>query len=147
VSTIGGVAQPASIAVQRRVEWSDTDASGHHHFTAVLRWVEEAESLLHERLCIADTTLGRNPRVHLEVDFARTLLAGVVVDVQIAVTRVGRSSVAYDFAVLTAGERAASGSVVAVLVSEGGAAEQWPPEVRARLAEGGVVAGERYQPA
>jgi acyl-CoA thioesterase FadM len=138
------VSEPASILVQRRVEWSDTDASGHHHFTAVLRWVEEAESLLHERLGIADTTVGRNPRVHLEVDFARILLAGVVVDVQLAVTRVGRSSVTYDFVVLTDGERAASGSIVAVLVSAAGTAEPWPPQARERLAEGGAVAGERF---
>ena len=36
----------ASIEVRRRVAWNETDAAGHNHFTAVFRWIEEAEHSL-----------------------------------------------------------------------------------------------------
>jgi len=45
-SELGGL---PSVVVHRRVEWHDTDAAGHHHHGAVLRWVESAETVLLER--------------------------------------------------------------------------------------------------
>ena len=33
-------------SVERTVEWVDTDASGHQHNSAVMRWVESAEAEL-----------------------------------------------------------------------------------------------------
>jgi len=72
------------------------DAAGHQHFTAILRWAEQAELLLHERLGISDVTLGRCPRVRVGGRVPEAPLAKAVVDVEIAVKRVGRSSVVYD---------------------------------------------------
>jgi acyl-CoA thioesterase FadM len=135
---------PARITVQRRVEWSDTDAAGHQHFTAVLRWAEQAEILLHERLGIADLTVGHCPRVHVTVDFSRRLRPRQVVDVDLGVTRVGRSSIAYDFSVRLDGNVAARGKVVAALVAAGAGAASWPHDVRRALLEAGAVDGERY---
>ena len=135
---------PARITVQRRVEWSDTDAAGHQHFTSVLRWAEQAEILLHERLGIAGITVGKCPRVHVSVDFSRRLMPQQIVDVDVAVARVGRTSVAYDFVVRLDGDVAARGSVVAALVEPGAGAMAWPEHARRALLEGGAVDGERY---
>jgi acyl-CoA thioester hydrolase len=135
---------PARISVQRRVEWADTDAAGHQHFTAVLRWVEQAETLLCERLGIADRTLGHMPRVRVESDFSQRLFPGEVVDVDLEVTRVGRSSVAFAFVVRRDGEDAARGTVVAAFVDAHTGATPWPDDIRHALTTGGRLAGERY---
>ncbi len=44
------LADPASVVIERRVEWPDTDAAGHQHHSVVMRWVEEAEAALLEPL-------------------------------------------------------------------------------------------------
>ncbi len=44
------LADPASVVIERRVEWPDTDAAGHQPHSVVMRWVEEAEAALLERL-------------------------------------------------------------------------------------------------
>ena len=40
----------ASIVMERRIEWPDTDASGFYHNSAVVRLLETAETLLLDRL-------------------------------------------------------------------------------------------------
>ena len=42
--------RPASILVQRRIEWSDTDASGAYHNSAAFSFIEVAEAALLDRL-------------------------------------------------------------------------------------------------
>jgi acyl-CoA thioester hydrolase len=130
--------QPASVRVQRRVEWAQTDAAGHHHWSAVLHWAEEAETVLHERLGIATRTFGREPRVHLELDFSGRLYFRDLVEIEITVRELGRSSARYAFTVTRAGETAASGTMVTAYVSlEDGRAEAWPDDLRAALTTGG----------
>jgi acyl-CoA thioester hydrolase len=130
--------QPARVRVQRRVEWAQTDAAGHHHWSAVLHWAEEAETVLHERLGIAHRTFGREPRVHLSLDFSGRLYFRDLVEIEIAVSHVGTSSVRYAFTVTRAGEPAASGEVVAVHVDPGtGRPQPWPEDVREALTSGG----------
>lgn len=139
-----GTALPARITVQRKVEWSDTDGTGHHHFTAVLRWVEQAETVLHERLGIADTTLGNCPRVNLNLNFTRPIYFREVVDVNLVVAHVGTSSVGYDFELRLHDEVAAEGRVVAVFTDAAGSSTPWPPGVRRALLEAGTVDSEVY---
>lgn len=134
---------PAAITVERKVEWSDTDAAGHHHFTSVLRWAEQAEFVLHERLGIADIVAGHCPRVHVSVDFTRRAYAREVVEVDFSVLEVGRTSVRYAFGVRSNGETVAEGVVAAVFVRDGRPA-RWPEDVRRLLLESGRVEGERY---
>jgi acyl-CoA thioester hydrolase len=130
--------QPASVRVQRRVEWAQTDAAGHHHWSAVLHWAEEAETVLHERLGIATRTFGREPRVRLELDFSGRLYFRDLVEIEIVVLRLGRSSAHYGFTITRAGEAAASGTMVTAHVSlETGRAEPWPDDLRAALTTGG----------
>jgi acyl-CoA thioesterase FadM len=138
-----GAPAPAAITVERRVEWSDTDAAGHHHFTSVLRWAEQAEFVLQERLGIASLVSGHCPRVHLSVDFKRPAYPREVVAVDLSVREVGRTSVSYGFVVRRDDETVAEGVVKAVFVRDGRPA-QWPEEVRRLLLESGRVRGERY---
>lgn len=49
----------AKIVQHRTLAWAETDAAGHNHFSAALRWLEEAEHLLWARLGLADVTLRR----------------------------------------------------------------------------------------
>jgi len=129
---------PARVRVQRRVEWAQTDAAGHHHWSAVLHWAEEAETVLHERLGIAHRTFGREPRVHVRVDFTGRLYFRDLVEIEIAVREVGRSSARYAFTVSRAGDTAASGELVAAYVDlDSGRAAPWPQDIRDALTTGG----------
>jgi acyl-CoA thioester hydrolase len=132
---------PARVTIRRRVEWAQTDAAGHHHWTAVLHWAEQAETVLHERLGIADRTFGREPRVHVCVDFTARLYFREAVDVTIAVAALGRSSARYAVTVARDGEPAARGELVTVFVDPAtGRPEPWPDDLRAALAGGGEQA-------
>src|ERR687888_1504256 len=92
----GGDRSPASIVVQRRIEWPDTDASGMYHNTAAFRFIEVAETTLLDRLGFLDDIYGRHPRVHIEADFLRPLWFRDLVDVEVRVISVGRTSVTYE---------------------------------------------------
>jgi acyl-CoA thioesterase FadM len=83
--------EPASMLIQRRIEWSDTDASGAYHNTAAFRMMEAAETALLDRLGFIRVVYGRHPRVHLDADFLRPLRFRDLVDVEITVSKVGRS--------------------------------------------------------
>ncbi len=129
---------PARVTIRRRVEWAQTDAAGHHHWTAVLHWAEQAETELHERLGIADRTFGREPRAHVSLDFTARLYFREVVDVTIAVVAVGRTSVRYGITVTRGGEPAARGELVTVYVDPAtGRPDPWPDDLRAALTSGG----------
>jgi acyl-CoA thioester hydrolase len=128
---------PASVVVQRRVEWPDTDAAGHYHHSTVIRWVEAAESVLHERLGLLDL-FGVVPRVRYEVDYLARLWFRDIVDIEIRIAEVGRTSVTYGFEVRCGGEAAVRGSMVAVNSNPRvGGTTQWPDEVRKVLLESG----------
>lgn len=143
-----GAGEPARITVQRRVEWADTDAAGHHHFTSVLRWAEEAETVLLERLGLADLAVGRCPRVQVNVEYRGRLQVRELVEIELGVASLGRASVSYEFVVRRGDEVCATGAVVAVLVGpeRGSGSAAWPPSARRALLGAGVVDGERYAP-
>ena len=132
----------ASITVQRRIEWPDTDASGRWHNTAAFRFVEVAETALLERLGILDAIYGRLPRVRIEADFKRLLEFRDLVDCHIRVARVGNSSVTYDFEMRKEKELCARLKVVAVLLDEAGDSTQWDPDHKRLLLEAGAQAPE-----
>src|SRR5437773_3581278 len=92
-----GGGSPASIVVQRRIEWPDTDASGMYHNTAAFRFIEVAETALLDRLGFVHQIYGRHPRVHIEADFLKPLRFRDLVDIHLTVSRVGRSSITYAF--------------------------------------------------
>ena len=135
-------AKRASIVVQRRIEWPDTDASGRWHNTAAFRFVEVAETALLERLGILQAIYGRLPRVRLEAEFKRLLVFRDLVDLHITVARVGNSSVTYDFEIRKAGDLCARAKVVAVLLDEDGHPTKWDPSHKRLLLEGGPQPAE-----
>jgi acyl-CoA thioesterase FadM len=132
----------ASIVVQRRIEWSDTDASGHWHNTAAFRMFEWAETALFERLGILEEVYGRLPRVHVGADFKALLDHRDVVDIDLSVEAVGRSSITYAIQIRRRDEVCVDARVVAALVGPDGAAEQWPDEYRDMLLSSGRQAPE-----
>jgi YbgC/YbaW family acyl-CoA thioester hydrolase len=133
--------------VQRRIEWSDTDASGQYHNTAAFRFIEVAETALLERLGFVHDIYGRHPRVHLESDFLRPLRFRDLVDIRLWVSAVGRSSVTYEFEMSCRGEVAVVGKAVAVLLDRaGGTPVPWADDHRRLLLEAGDQEPERLVP-
>lgn len=125
---------PASLTVQRRIEWFDTDASGQYHYTTAFRLVEAAENALLERLSLLDETAGRLPRVHVEADFRAPLGHRDLVDVSIEVAALGTTSITYAFEIRREGLLCAQGKVVgALMASASGGAKPWPDPARKLL--------------
>lgn len=81
-----------------RVEWSDTDAGGHHHNTAVARYAEAAEAELMRRKGLTEY-FGAAPRVRYEVDFSAPLWFGQEVTAILVLERIGDSSMTFRFEV------------------------------------------------
>ncbi|MFD4600968.1 acyl-CoA thioesterase [Streptomyces sp. NPDC058464] len=80
------------------MEWPDTDASGHYHNSAVVRFVEAAEAaLVRERGVVG--YFGAAPRVRYEVDFTAPLWFQQEVTTVLTVERVGTSSMTFRFEV------------------------------------------------
>ena len=127
-----------SIVIDRRVEWADTDASGYHHNTFVIRLFEAAEAALHQQLGLGTTLFGRVPRVRSTFVFKRRLAFGDLVEARLGIAKVGRTSLTYVFEALRHGELVAEGEVVVVHAppaSDHG--EEWPPEIRRALEPAG----------
>ncbi|HET8673447.1 MAG TPA: hypothetical protein VFL87_07420 [Thermoleophilaceae bacterium] len=130
---------PAQITIEQRVEWRDTDASGHHHQVAVLLMAEVAEAELLERLGLADELYGSFPRVHVSADFSEQLRFRARVGVQIAVAALGRTSATLEFIVRVGELTAAEGKMVAVRLGRGGRPAPWTARQRKLLLESGDV--------
>jgi YbgC/YbaW family acyl-CoA thioester hydrolase len=134
---------PASIVVQRRIEWPDTDASGMYHNTAAFRFIEIAETSLLDRLGFVHEIYGRHPRVHIEADFLAPLRFRDLVDIELTVAKVGSTSIHYDFEMRSAGRAAVRGKMVAVLLDgAGGHPVEWSEEHRRSFETAGPQAPE-----
>lgn len=121
------------------ITFRDTDASGWMHFTNAFHHVEMAEHacLREHRLLVFARDQGGWPRVHLTCDFHRPLLGGDKIEVQLAITALGGSSVTWRFEILTAaGELAVSGTLVTVRVDHRGKPLPLSPTERAALERG-----------
>jgi YbgC/YbaW family acyl-CoA thioester hydrolase len=129
--------RPASVTVQRRIDWADTDASGWWHNTAGFRFIEAAETTLLERLGILEDVYGRLPRVRIAADFKRGLRFRDVVECAIAVRVVGTSSVTYDFEISSNDGVSMRAEVVVTLTDEAGRPTEWPERYRALLLTAG----------
>ena len=93
-------------AYERRVAFSDTDMAGIAHFTAVLRWVEEAEAAWRRErggsLCLIepDGTLVGWPKVAVNVEYVSPMRFEDVVIVRLDVERDGATSRTWRFSVM-----------------------------------------------
>jgi acyl-CoA thioester hydrolase len=93
------------------------------HFPNVFHYFEQAEHefLRNAGLLVFDRAQGGWPRVKVSCDYKRPLLTGDVIEVHLAVSRVGASSVTWNFEVLTlSGDLSAFGSVTTVRVNHEG---------------------------
>lgn len=100
--------------LQTRVRLVDTDASGRIHFTAMLRYFEAAETEFLRTLGITYDARGSYnlPRVHVECDFLHVLANDDLIGIEVSVTKLGRSSIRFEFQAFKATELAARGIVV-----------------------------------
>jgi acyl-CoA thioesterase FadM len=79
--------------------------------------------------------------VHVSADFSRALVFNEVVDVELAVLAVGRTSVEYALVITGDSGVAAAGTIKACFIDRAtGRAVPWPDEVRERLSRGGLQA-------
>jgi acyl-CoA thioester hydrolase len=101
---------------QTRIRFIDTDASGRIHYTAMFRYFESAEIEFLRSLGVSyDPSRGYNlPRVHVECDFLRTIGHDDLIEIEVSLTKLGNSSMRFEFRTFKAGELAAKGAVVAV---------------------------------
>ncbi|GGQ22979.1 hypothetical protein GCM10010215_54470 [Streptomyces virginiae] len=130
--------EPPSVVVERRVEWTDTDAAGHYHHSTVVRWVEAAEAVLLHRLGLSHL-FGSTPRVHFEADYRARLWFGDTVRTELRVTKVGSASLHYAFTVRgeQGGEAATGRMVIAHSAAHATGSTPWPADVRDLLGAAG----------
>jgi acyl-CoA thioester hydrolase len=130
---------PARITLRRRIEWLDTDAAGIYHWTTAFRLAEAAEAALHTALGFEDRTFGATPRVSVRADFKRVLRFNDPVDVTLAVTDVGRTSVRYELTIEHDGALAVAGEITSCLIDRAtGRAIPWPEDIRTPLLSAGA---------
>ena len=119
------------------VAFGDTDASGWMHFPNIFLYVERAEhEFLRSRgILVFDRALGGWPRVKVTCDYHRPLLTGDRIEVLLAVSHIGTSSITWNFEILnTAGETVAKGTMTNVRVDATGQPQAISAEERAALA-------------
>jgi YbgC/YbaW family acyl-CoA thioester hydrolase len=118
------------------IAFGDTDASGWMHFPNVFKYVEAAEHAFLRSLGILvfDRGQGGWPRVKVNCEYKQPFLAGDRYEVVLAISRIGASSLTWDFQILNpAGEVAAFGSLTNVRVDHSGKPEPISDGDRAKL--------------
>ena len=127
---------PRPFRFQTRIRFIDTDASGRIHYTAMFRYFESAEIELFRTVGISYALRGPYtfPRVHVECDFRIALGHDDLIDIEVCLTKLGRSSARLEFRTFKANELAATGAVVIVCTETNTRrATAIPDEMRARL--------------
>jgi acyl-CoA thioester hydrolase len=104
---------------QRRVEFRDTDAAGFVHFSAFFVYMEQAEhELLRARglsvLCRDDEGEISWPRVSASCDYRNPARFEDLLDVQVAIERIGQKSITYRFRFERDGREIAAGCTTVV---------------------------------
>ena len=134
---------------RRRVEFADTDTANLIHFTALLKFMEEAEHAFYRSLALefvgfrwsGDSVFGM-PRVSVSCDYLGAVRYGDEVDVRLRVREVRRKAIRYaaDFTVERPGGRevvARSDWTVVCARREHGSlewrGEEIPPRLKDRL--------------
>ena len=109
--------------VQERVRWSDIDSSGIILWSAYTRLVEMAETELFRAVGFPYGSLWDRldiwlPRVQFHLDFHSPVRLDELLDVEIWVSRIGRSSIRFELAMKKAdGQLAAEGYLIIVAIS------------------------------
>jgi len=127
---------PEPFRYETRIRFVDTDASGRIHYTALFRFFEAAETELFRTFGLNYTKGTFNfPRVHAECDIKLALRHDDLINVEVCLTKLGTSSLRFEFKVLKEGETAATGAIVMVCMDrQTQRAIPVPTELRARFA-------------
>jgi acyl-CoA thioester hydrolase len=115
-----------------RVAWIDTDAGGRIHFTAAFRWAEAAETALMRPFELMDNW-GNYPRRAVEAEYLAVLRFDDEFEIELAVERVGTSSITYAWEIRRDGELCIRGRHTAVHVDADGRPTPLTPQVRSAL--------------
>lgn len=121
---------------QTRIRFIDTDASGRIHYTAMFRYFESAEIELLRTVGITYDLQRpyRFPRVHVECDFLRSIVHDDLIDIEISLAKIGRSSVRFEFRAFKDRNLAAKGTVIVACIDrETQETIPIPDDVRSRL--------------
>src|SRR4051794_22523490 len=103
----------------RRVEFSDTDAAGIMHFVAFFRMMEQAEHELLRSVGLSVVThdaAGKIswPRVNAKCDFQSAARFEDLLEIEVRIARLGKTSVTYSHRFRCGGEQLATGEITAV---------------------------------
>lgn len=104
---------PEPFLFQTRIRFIDTDASARIHYTCMFRYFESAEI---EFMREFNLTYGKHefhfPRVHVECDFLAAIYHDDLIEIAVCLTKLGKSSIRFDFRTFKEGSLAAKGAVV-----------------------------------
>jgi 4-hydroxybenzoyl-CoA thioesterase/acyl-CoA thioester hydrolase len=110
---------PQPFKTQRRVEFRDTDAARMAHFSVFFVYMEQAEHDLWRHLGLSvmlDDNQGpiSFPRVGARCDYQSAVKFEDVVDIEVAIVRLGEKSITYEFNFSNNGRAVASGQTTTV---------------------------------
>jgi len=111
--------QTPCFQTQRRVEFRDTDAAGIVHFSAFFVYMEQAEHEMLRSLGLSVAARDEQgeigwPRIAAACEFLRPARFEEILDVEIAIGRLGRKSVTYDVRFACGGTAVARGTMTSV---------------------------------
>jgi acyl-CoA thioester hydrolase len=118
-----GETAPVRYCIQERVRWSDIDSSGMILWSAYTRLVEMAETELFRAAGFPYGSLWDRldiwlPRVQFHIDYRSPVRLDDLLDIEIWIERIGRSSIRFGLAMKKAGgQLAAEGYLVIVAIS------------------------------
>lgn len=118
-----------------RIRFIDTDASGRIHYTAMFRYFESAEIEFMRGVGLSYTKHGYGfPRVHVECDFHLSIAHDDEIEIEVFLTKLGKSSIRLEFRALKQGRLGARGVVVIACMDKSTQrAIPIPDELRERL--------------
>lgn len=133
----------ALVSTSRAVRFQDVDAAGTVYYARVFEYFGDAYVALLERggidlrhMLAAKEVLA--PLVHAEADYLSPLRFGDEIDVEVATTRVGRSSITIGYRILSGSRLCAVGHTVHVFVDAATfQSREVPPGIRAALTSRG----------
>ena len=110
---------PSTFHTSRRIEFADTDMAGIAHFSSFLRFLEEAEHAFLRSLGLSVIQPDESgkfswPRVSVKCDYRGPARFEEVLDIALQVSRIGTSSITYQFQIHCQKRHVANAEMTAV---------------------------------
>lgn len=122
------------IEYQGSVTFADTDVAGVAHFSTILRYAEEAEHALLEKMRIPVISHeGGFPKVRVECDYTAPMRFGDAFSVKLHLVQISNKSLRWGFVITVSNVCCASGELVTVLVNSEGKSVEIPQQWREKL--------------